>query len=76
MNFFFKRLSLNVARSYCHSSKIHQELIERYTKISTAHLTPEIKLNLIESDIESNENIAIAEPFWGFYWPGGQGVAR
>jgi len=76
MNFCSKYPFINAARLFSQKSNIHQTLIERYTEISTTHLTPEIKLNLIPNEIGSEENIAIADPFWGFYWPGGQGLAR
>ncbi|XP_069678440.1 electron transfer flavoprotein beta subunit lysine methyltransferase-like isoform X3 [Periplaneta americana] len=55
-------------------------LIKQHTVISTDHMTPEIKLHLITPSCElwtaNADNIAFKDPFWAFYWPGGQAVAR
>ncbi|XP_071448457.1 electron transfer flavoprotein beta subunit lysine methyltransferase-like isoform X2 [Hetaerina americana] len=55
-------------------------LIEKNTEITRNHLTPEIALHLItpacplwKSQID---NCPFNDPFWGFYWPGGQAVTR
>ncbi|KAL7297834.1 electron transfer flavoprotein beta subunit lysine methyltransferase-like [Trichogramma pretiosum] len=58
------------------------DMIERYTKLSREHLTPELQLHLLTPDcplytaradqVESH----FAEPFWAIYWPGGQAMAR
>lgn len=61
--------------------------ILRNTCISRHHLTPEIALRLItpECDIyhrpiaansEDGGHGFDADPFWGFYWPGGQALTR
>lgn len=61
--------------------------ILRNTCISRHHLTPEIALRLItaECDIyhrpmaansEAGGHGFDADPFWGFYWPGGQALTR
>ena len=60
------------------------DLIARETEVTDDHLTPEIKLRLItqrcsvwharEDDPKLTE--LGKEPFWGFYWPGGQALAR
>ncbi|CAH0714792.1 unnamed protein product, partial [Brenthis ino] len=55
-------------------------LFMRHTSPSRRHLTPEIVLRLItpschlwSSPVEESPFI---DPFWGFYWPGGQATAR
>ncbi|XP_037912019.1 electron transfer flavoprotein beta subunit lysine methyltransferase-like isoform X2 [Hermetia illucens] len=52
--------------------------------ISKNHLTPEISLHLITSECklfhepvcEGTERVFDNDPFWGFYWPGGQALSR
>lgn len=59
-------------------------LIANETEVSKNHLTPEIKLRLITNRCSiwnARENDAKLvqlgmEPFWGFYWPGGQALTR
>ena len=53
------------------------------TKISRKSLTPEIKLRLITPEcaiyhqtVDENFVFGNSDPFWGFYWAGGQGVSR
>lgn len=72
----------NVSRRI-HSYSNYRELIESYTTISDKHLTPEIKLRLITPEcqawnepVESNSQHPLGEPFWAFYWPGGQALSR
>ncbi|OXU25517.1 hypothetical protein TSAR_008709 [Trichomalopsis sarcophagae] len=68
-------------RSSCNSI---EEAIERHTRISREHLTPEISLHLLTPDcplytvsLEDTEPVKyFEEPFWSIYWPGGQAVAR
>lgn len=61
--------------------KYRAKIIEN-TIISRSHLTPEISLRLITSECQIfhepiNENFVFPQdPFWGFYWPGGQVVTR
>lgn len=57
--------------------------IRRNTIISRDHLTPSIPLHLITRDCEIYHQRHLEEaktfpddPFWGFYWPGGQAVSR
>lgn len=61
--------------------------ILRNTCISRHHLTPEIPLRLITAeceiyhrpvtaDSEDNGHGFDNDPFWGFYWPGGQALTR
>lgn len=58
------------------------KLIIQETKISTNHLTPEIKLHLITEDCRlyhanpKESSQPFNDPFWGFYWPGGQAMSR
>ncbi|XP_055852692.1 electron transfer flavoprotein beta subunit lysine methyltransferase-like [Episyrphus balteatus] len=64
-------------------SKLAQR-IEENTQISRAHLTPEIALRLITPECrlfhepirEESEKVFENDPFWGFYWPGGQALSR
>ncbi|GAB1608530.1 electron transfer flavoprotein beta subunit lysine methyltransferase-like [Argonauta hians] len=55
-------------------------LIKKVTEISTDHLTPEIKLRLITPNCylwhSNGEECPFPDPFWAFYWPGGQSLAR
>lgn len=66
-----------------------EELIRRETKICHQHLTPEIGLHLITSEcrlyhqrLDNNQNGDEAleafgqEPYWAFYWPGGQALSK
>ena len=53
------------------------------TEISINHLTPEIRLRLItpacaiyHQTIDDNFVFKNSDPFWGFYWAGGQGMSR
>lgn len=71
-------------RAFCRSSKHIEEVIKRETEITTQHLTPEIKLRLItkncrlfhSTDEEMKNLVSFTDPFWGFYWPGGQSMSR
>ncbi|XP_011558531.3 electron transfer flavoprotein beta subunit lysine methyltransferase [Plutella xylostella] len=55
-------------------------LILRHTLVSRSHLTPELSLRLITRGCEAwgarAEDVPFVDPYWGFYWPGGQAVAR
>ncbi|XP_058066282.1 electron transfer flavoprotein beta subunit lysine methyltransferase-like [Anopheles bellator] len=52
------------------------------TVLSRRHLTPEIALHLITTDCTIYHRPVDAafpfkrDPFWGFYWPGGQALTR
>lgn len=53
------------------------------TKITQNHLTPEIKLRLITENCrlfhstgDELNSMPFTDPFWGFYWPGGQATSR
>lgn len=56
------------------------KLIRKYTVISRSHLTPEIQLHLITPNCElwtaDNAKSPFKDPFWSFYWPGGQSLSR
>lgn len=61
----------------------HYGLIEGYTVISNQHMTPEIKLRLITREckvwnqpVYNDTPHPLGEPFWAFYWPGGQALSR
>ncbi|KAJ9579608.1 hypothetical protein L9F63_004687, partial [Diploptera punctata] len=55
-------------------------LIKHHTVVTTEHMTPEIKLHLITPQCElwtaSADKIPFSDPYWAFYWPGGQALAR
>ncbi|KAK3793315.1 hypothetical protein RRG08_042257 [Elysia crispata] len=55
-------------------------LIGQHTRLSRDHLTPELILHLITPACHlwhaSLENSPLDDPFWAFYWPGGQALTR
>ena len=59
-------------------------MIETETRVSTDHLTPEMRLRLITDQCalwqarDDDPRLAQlgGDPFWGFYWPGGQSLTR
>ncbi|XP_053620288.1 electron transfer flavoprotein beta subunit lysine methyltransferase-like isoform X2 [Plodia interpunctella] len=55
-------------------------LIMRHTVPSRRHLTPELVLRLITADTPlwraAEDQVPFKDPFWAFYWPGGQATAR
>lgn len=59
------------------------EEIKRNTIVSVDHLTPDIALHLITKDCEiyhhrhqEHAKIFPNDPFWAFYWPGGQAITK
>ena len=54
--------------------------IKENTEISRDHLTPEIALHLITPNCKLwtalDGDIIFPDPFWAFYWPGGQVLTR
>ncbi|PIK62959.1 hypothetical protein BSL78_00086 [Apostichopus japonicus] len=50
------------------------------TEVSTNHLTPEIPLRLITRNCplwhQKEDESVFKDPFWAFYWPGGQALTR
>ncbi|KAL9912958.1 electron transfer flavoprotein beta subunit lysine methyltransferase-like isoform 1-T1 [Glossina fuscipes fuscipes] len=88
---FLKRISLRKIYRESAQSMINQscsqnlkEKIVKETKISDQHLTPEILLHLITPECRlfnarlttELENLFKNDPFWGFYWPGGQALSK
>ena len=59
-------------------------MIVAETRVSTDHLTPEMRLRLITDQCalwqarDDDPRLAQlgGDPFWGFYWPGGQSLTR
>ncbi|BFZ18750.1 hypothetical protein BsWGS_21789 [Bradybaena similaris] len=55
-------------------------LISQHTKLSRSHLTPELQLHLITDECHlwkaNLDNCIFDDPFWAFYWPGGQALTR
>ncbi|XP_075985892.1 electron transfer flavoprotein beta subunit lysine methyltransferase-like isoform X2 [Anticarsia gemmatalis] len=55
-------------------------LILKHTLVSRRHLTPELALRLITPDCPlwraGEGDVPFKDPFWAFYWPGGQATAR
>lgn len=56
------------------------ETIIMHTEVTRSKLTPEVALHLITPSTtlwnEPLENVPFKDPFWAFYWPGGQGLTR
>ncbi|XP_033112501.1 electron transfer flavoprotein beta subunit lysine methyltransferase-like [Anneissia japonica] len=57
-----------------------KNLIEKHTVVSTNHLSPSIKLRLITPECplwySGTDDCPFNEPYWAFYWPGGQALTR
>lgn len=55
-------------------------LILKHTMASRAHLTPELVLRLVTPACPlwgaAGEQLPFKDPYWAFYWPGGQATAR
>lgn len=55
-------------------------LIMKHTVPTRRHLTPELVLRLITPECPlwraTEHQIPFKDPFWAFYWPGGQATAR
>lgn len=77
-----RQLTTASSEYFTKSAKVDKlvNLIRTHTVVSCNHLTPEIQLHLITPECElwsSNVSDAIFEdPFWAFYWPGGQVISR
>ncbi|XP_064093473.1 electron transfer flavoprotein beta subunit lysine methyltransferase-like isoform X3 [Macrobrachium nipponense] len=60
--------------------KTYRDHILAETDLSRDHLTPEIQLYLITQNCRlwraRPEDSPFCEPFWAFYWPGGQALSR
>ena len=57
-----------------------EEYIRAVTEVSRAHLTPEVGLHLVTPRCPlwagRGEDCLVPDPFWAFYWPGGQALTR
>lgn len=60
--------------------QVAKEQIIAETELSCEHLTPELKLHLITPACRlwtsPPSQSPFLDPFWAFYWPGGQAVSR
>ena len=69
--------STSLAR--CWESDVKRQIL-RYTNLTRKHLTPEIPLFLITKKsplwFATPEDCPFSDPFWAFYWPGGQALTR
>ncbi|XP_060076048.1 electron transfer flavoprotein beta subunit lysine methyltransferase-like [Ylistrum balloti] len=56
------------------------DLIKEITEVSRDHLTPEIALHLLTPNCplwhSRGDECPFPDPFWAFYWPGGQALTR
>lgn len=56
------------------------KLIRENTEITRHHLSPEVRLRLITPNCKlwytAEDHCPFQDPFWAFYWPGGQVLAR
>jgi len=69
--------------SQYHLHKLHgvlMQMIRLNTEISLKHFTPELKLHLITPNcrlwLSGPEECPFHDPYWAFYWPGGQAMTR
>lgn len=57
-----------------------KQFIRENTIATNKHLTPEIELHLITPECplwsSNGYDCPILDPFWAFYWPGGQALTR
>lgn len=67
-------------RYYTTSELLYTAQIKNTTVVCQNHLTPEIKLHLITAQCElwhlPADQCQFVDPFWAFYWPGGQAISR
>ena len=77
---FFSDNDIQQPSSVAPVNRFTEKMIQLHTKISRNHLTPEIALHLITPDCHlwnaPVEKCPFTEPFWAFYWPGGQALTR
>ncbi|XP_005186823.2 electron transfer flavoprotein beta subunit lysine methyltransferase [Musca domestica] len=72
-----------VTMAFHENYEIEQDIL-RETKISRQHLTPNIALHLItpecrlfyEPQLNEENQVFKNDPFWAFYWPGGQALSK
>lgn len=64
----------------CSEQQLYAAKIKNSTIVCTNHLTPEIKLHLITEKCKlwhlPADQCEFNDPFWAFYWPGGQAISR
>ncbi|XP_041378953.1 electron transfer flavoprotein beta subunit lysine methyltransferase-like [Gigantopelta aegis] len=86
----FKKISARIPNSIISQRKKHVEvfsegdyirkLIVQNTEISDNHMTPELKLHLITPKCKlwwsKGDNSPFCDPYWAFYWSGGQVISR
>ncbi|XP_078599692.1 electron transfer flavoprotein beta subunit lysine methyltransferase-like [Branchiostoma floridae x Branchiostoma japonicum] len=82
----FKPKTLYQRLRSCHSEKRKKAsfdpigFIQGNTEITANHMTPEIRLHLITPRCALWDSRAdqcpVTDPFWAFYWPGGQVLTR
>ncbi|XP_072033034.1 electron transfer flavoprotein beta subunit lysine methyltransferase-like [Amphiura filiformis] len=65
------------------NAKDWERFIKDNTEVSLDHLTPEITLRLITPrchlwsvPYSECEDAGVTDPYWAFYWPGGQALTR
>lgn len=74
-------LITKICKNYCSSSEqLYATQIKNATVVCTNHMTPEIKLHLITKECKlwylPVSHCPFDDPFWAFYWPGGQAISR
>lgn len=77
-------VELNSARrwfcSVSSNSEQLRQLIRTHTEVTRDHMTPEIQLHLITPRCSlwsaKGDDAPFTDPFWAFYWPGGQVLSR
>lgn len=69
-----------ISKNYCTCNELYATQIRNATVVCTDHLTPEIKLHLITKKCQlwhsPADQCQFEDPFWAFYWPGGQAISR
>ncbi|XP_071485705.1 electron transfer flavoprotein beta subunit lysine methyltransferase-like [Diadema antillarum] len=62
------------------SARCWESTITEHTMVTTDHMTPEIRLRLITPLCplwhHNTDHCPFSDPFWAFYWPGGQVLTR
>ena len=84
----WSNVNMMMRRGMSTSSGSAEQFILDNSEISRDHLTPEIALHLMspsssglwDASIEESSAVlmenGISDPFWAFYWPGGQTLTR
>ena len=60
---------------------LYKQIIMENTKETRNHMTPELNLRLITKECklwwqQYEKKVFPTDPFWAFYWPGGQAITR